>query len=119
MLTNHLTSNFGPLKELDIIRSRYCAFGEFQTIDAARRAIVASLPQSQGGQGGIWIEVPGGDSVRIIVDTRKERNDRPPARPRGGAPQGAGEGRGGGAQGGNQGGSGFRGRGRGRGGGPK
>lgn len=76
---------------------------EFTTVEAAKRAIIASLPQGQGGEGGIWIDV-GGDigNLRISVETKKERGDRPVSRPRGGAPPVNGEGRGG---------SGYRGRG--------
>jgi hypothetical protein len=66
-------------------------------VDSARKAIVASLHQTQGGEGGIWIDV-GGDTgpVKISVETKKERGDRPAGRGRGvgvggGAP-GAGNG---------------------------
>ena len=106
-LTATLTNRFGPLKDLEIVRSKACAFFEFLSIDAAKKAIIASLPIPQGGEGGIRIDV-GGElgQVRILVETRKERGERPVSRPRGGAPAN-GEGRGGG---------GFRGRG-GRGGG--
>lgn len=55
----------------------------------------------------MWIDA-GGDvgQVRISVETKKERGDRPPTRPRGGAPPVNGDGRG-------SPGGGFRGRGRG------
>ena len=101
-----LTNRFGPLKDLEIVRSKACAFFEFLNIEAAKKAIIASLPQSQGGEGGIRIDVEGGQ-VRILVETRKERGERPVSRPRGGAPVN-GENRGGGS---------FRGRGGPRGGG--
>jgi RNA recognition motif. (a.k.a. RRM, RBD, or RNP domain) len=81
-----LTSRFGPIKDLDLVRNKACAFLEFSSIDAARRAIVASLPTSQGGEGGIRIDVGDGQQMRITVETRKERGERPPSRPRGGAP---------------------------------
>jgi hypothetical protein len=105
LLTSALTNRFGPLKDLEIVRTKACAFFEFLNIEAAKKAIIASLPIPQGGEGGIRIDV-GGEmgQVRILVETRKERGDRPVSRPRGGAPVN-GEGRGG-----------FRGRG-GRGGG--
>jgi len=104
-LTNALTQRFGPIKELEIVRSKACAFLEFVNLESARRAIIASLPQNQGGEGGIRIEI-GGETgqVRISVETKKERGERPVSRPRGGAPVN-GEARGG------AGGSGFRGRG--------
>lgn len=129
-LTGFLTQRFGAVKDVEIVRSKACAFLEFLSLDAARRAIIASLPQGQGGEGGLWIEV-GGDvgQVRISVEMKKERGDRPVSRPRGGAPGaavngeavGSGQGVGGGAGRGSGGGGGgnFRGRGgmRGRGGG--
>ncbi|KAH7912172.1 hypothetical protein BJ138DRAFT_1084115 [Hygrophoropsis aurantiaca] len=90
-----LTQRFGAVKEAEIVRSKACAFLEFTTLEAAKKAIVASLPQNQGGEGGIRVDV-GGEvgQVRIVVETRKERGDRPPTRPRGGAPMN-GEARGG------------------------
>ena len=68
------------------MRSKACAFLEFQNLDHARRAIAVSLPLSQGGEGGIRLDVGTDQPVRIIVETRKERGERPPPRPRGGAP---------------------------------
>ncbi|KAI0763073.1 hypothetical protein BD413DRAFT_584712 [Trametes elegans] len=108
-LRTTLTTRFGPIKELEIVRSKACAFLEFTQLESARRAIVASLPIAQGGEGGIRIETDGGASqARILVETRKERGERPGQR--GGAPINGDRGRGG-----------FRGRGgpgRGRGGPP-
>ncbi|KAI1794375.1 hypothetical protein LXA43DRAFT_996823 [Ganoderma leucocontextum] len=76
-----LTSRFGPIKELEIVRNKACAFLEFHSLDAAKRAITASLPVAQGGEGGIRIETDGGaGQARIIVETRKERGERPPPR---------------------------------------
>ncbi|KZT43572.1 hypothetical protein SISSUDRAFT_978294 [Sistotremastrum suecicum HHB10207 ss-3] len=85
-LTTVLTNRFGPLKELEIVRSKACAFFEFMSVESARKAIVASLSVNQGGEGGIRIDAGDGGQVRINVETRKERGDRPPPRPRGGAP---------------------------------
>jgi RNA recognition motif. (a.k.a. RRM, RBD, or RNP domain) len=85
-LRTTLTSRFGPIKDLEIVRNKACAFLEFSSVDAARRAIVASLPGSQGGEGGIRIDVGDGQQMRITVETRKERGERPVSRPRGGAP---------------------------------
>ncbi|KXN89331.1 Putative G3BP-like protein [Leucoagaricus sp. SymC.cos] len=102
-LQNILTSRFGPLKEIEVVRSKACAFAEFNTVESARRAITASM-----NEGGVYIDAAGeGNQVRIVIETRKERGDRPPTRPRGGAPVN-GEGRGGH-------GGGYRGRGAGRG----
>ena len=61
---------------------------------------MASLPQGQGGEGGIQIDV-GGEigQVRILVETKKEKADRQPGWGRGrgsaGGPQGTGAGNGG------------------------
>ena len=86
-LSQTLTQRFGPVKDVEIVRTKACAFLEFLSLDAAKKAIITSLPQSQGGEGGVRIDV-GGDvgHVRIFVETRKERGERPQSRPRGGAP---------------------------------
>ncbi|KAG5646770.1 hypothetical protein DXG03_002456 [Asterophora parasitica] len=76
LLSTTLTSRFGPIKDLEIVRSKACAFLEFNTIESARRAIAASP---------VWVDV-GGEQLRIVVETKKERGDRPAPRPRGGAP---------------------------------
>jgi hypothetical protein len=81
-----LTQRFGPVKELDVVRAKACAFLEFTTLDAARRAVIACLPPNAGGEGGIRIESPDGSFVRITVENRKERAERPASRPRGGGP---------------------------------
>lgn len=81
-----LTSRFGPIKELEIVRSKACAFLEFNTLDAARRAIAASLPIRDGGENGIRIDANDGSQGNIRVEVRKERGERPVSRPRGGAP---------------------------------
>ncbi|ETW78114.1 hypothetical protein HETIRDRAFT_479306 [Heterobasidion irregulare TC 32-1] len=76
-LRNTLTARFGAIKELEIVRSKACAFLEFGTVEAARRAIAASLPQAQGGEGGVRIDVGEGMQMRVLVETRKERGERP------------------------------------------
>ncbi|KAL4254785.1 Ras GTPase-activating protein-binding protein [Abortiporus biennis] len=111
-LKSVLTQRFGSLVTIEIVRSKACAFLEFSTVDSARRAIAASLPTNQGGEGGIRIGAPGDNNApRIVVETRKERNERPPPR---GAPNG-GDTRGRGGYRGSRGGPGGPG-GRGRGG---
>ncbi|QRV91420.1 nuclear transport factor 2 [Ceratobasidium sp. AG-Ba] len=100
-----LTTRFGAIKELEVVRNKACAFLEFQTVESARRAILASLPTNQGGEGGIRIgeDTPNERAPRITVEMRKERADRPASgRPprTGGGPEPRGS---------------FRGRGRGRG----
>lgn len=93
-LRNTLVQRFGPIKELEIVRSKACAFIEFTTLDAAKRAIVASLPVNAGGEGGIRIGEGSADGLppRISVETRKERGERPPPR---GPPMNGDRGRGG------------------------
>lgn len=107
-------SRFGPIKELEILRNKACAFLEFQSVDYARKAIIASLNPQQGGEGGVWIDA-GGEQHRISIETKKDKSERGPSRPyRGGAPaQQVNGDRGGTPQGGGN----FRGRSGGRGGG--
>ncbi|KAF7426099.1 hypothetical protein PC9H_008465 [Pleurotus ostreatus] len=83
-LSQVLTTRFGPIKEVEVVHSKACAFIEFQSVDSARKAILASLPYSQGGEGGIRIDVGTDSPVRINVETKKERGDRPVSRGRGG-----------------------------------
>jgi len=87
-LSSTLTTRFGPIKDVEIVRNKACAFLEFVNLDSAKRAIVASLPMGQGGEGGIRIDVGEAGQARINVETKKERADRPAPRPRGGAPNG-------------------------------
>ncbi len=100
-----LVARFGPLNAIDFVSSRACAFLEFATVEAARRAILASLPINAGGEGGIRIAEGDPESLkrqrdvpRIVIETRKERSDRPaPRGPRGtpnGPPFRGGSGRG-------------------------
>ncbi|KAG1892959.1 uncharacterized protein F5891DRAFT_1209450 [Suillus fuscotomentosus] len=66
--------------------------------DVEIKAIIASLPTNTGSEGRLCFDSPEG-SVRIIVETRKERGDRPVSHPGGGAPnsesRGSFQGRGG------------------------
>lgn len=112
-LTTALT-RFGPLKgAVEIVKHKACAFAEFTTVDAAKRAIIVSLSPAAGGEGGVKVDTGGGESMRIIVETKKERGDRPVNNRGRGGPPFAGEGRGAGPsqenRGGGGGGSGFRG----------
>ena len=81
-----VTSRFGPVKELEIVRNKACAFLEFEKLESAKRAITASLSPAQGGLGGVRVEAEGGGNVRIFIETKKERGERPVSRPRGGGP---------------------------------
>ncbi|KAI0806164.1 hypothetical protein BC629DRAFT_1485709 [Irpex lacteus] len=93
-LKNTLTQRFGPIKEVEIVRSKACAFLEFNTVESAKRAIIASLPGNAGGEGGIRIGEASADGppARISVETRKERSERGPPR---GPPLNGDRGRGG------------------------
>ncbi|GAA5867657.1 hypothetical protein JCM1840_006645 [Sporobolomyces johnsonii] len=93
-LRHVLTTRFGPLKEVDIVRSKACAFIEFETLHSARRAIQASLRPSEGGDGAILFDVPTGEKARINVVERKPHSERPTPRPRGGGSVGGQQGRG-------------------------
>jgi len=81
-ISGTLTNRFGPIKDIEIVRNKACAFIEFANVDSARRAIAASLPPNQGGEGGIRIDVGESGQARINVETRKERAERPTPRPR-------------------------------------
>lgn len=90
-----LIARFGPIKELEFVPSKACAFLEFATVEAARRAITTSLPVNAGGEGGIRIAEGDPDLLkgnrnlpRIVIETRKERSDRPVARNNRGPPNG-------------------------------
>ena len=93
-----VTTRFGPVKDLEIVRNKACAFLEFEKLESAKRAITVSLPPNQGGQGGVRIDIGGGENVRIFIETKKERGERPVGKPRGGGPgqgvNGGGDGRG-------------------------
>jgi len=90
-----VTQRYGAIKELEVVRSKACAFLEFVHLDSAKRAITASLPPNQGGGGGVRIDVDGSAPVKIFIETKKERGDRPVSRPRGGGPPPTGGERGG------------------------
>lgn len=102
---------FGHIKDIEMVRNRACAFVEFETLEAARDAIITSLHKSQGGDGGVIVSSKGGN-FRVSVETKKERGERQVGRPRGGGP-------GQGVNGSNDGRGGYRGRGGSRGRGPK
>ncbi|BGP24222.1 RAN protein binding protein [Rhodotorula toruloides] len=78
-LKDTLISRFGPLKEVDIVRNKACAFIEFEKVDHARRAIQTSLRQSEGGEGGIMVTVDPatGAQTRINIVERKPHDQRP------------------------------------------
>lgn len=95
-----IVQRYGPLREFDVIRSKACAFIEFEKLDGARRAIQASMRVQDGGEGGLYITAEGSNTPDLLhIVTRKALGDRPAK------VAGAGEGRAG-NRGGNGGGSG-------------
>ncbi|WWD15851.1 hypothetical protein CI109_100275 [Kwoniella shandongensis] len=69
-------ARFGEVKKVEIVKSKACAFVEFVRVESARKAIIASLPASQGGEDGVKI-----GEGRLNFETRKEKDER---RPKGG-----------------------------------
>ena len=68
-------SRFGEVVRVEIVKSKACAFVEFKTVEAARKAIVASLSPAQGGEGGVKAGVEGG---KLNFETRKEKGRASP-----------------------------------------
>ena len=87
VLKEQLVSRYGPVRELDVVRAKACAFIEFEKVDGARRAIQASMRPSEGGEGGLII---GGDLMHVV--TKASPGNRPSSSTRGGRTPG-GEGR--------------------------
>lgn len=77
LLRRVFSTRFGPIRELDVIRSKACAFVEFERVDSARRAIQASLRPQEGGEGG----VPLGQGNIVHLVERKKPGERPAPRP--------------------------------------
>ena len=105
-LKDQLTLRYGPVRELDVVRSKACAFVEFEKVDGARRAIQASMRPTEGGEGGLII---GSDLMHVV--TKASPGNRPSSSTRGG--RNPGEGRANAAGEGRSGGEGGRGEGRG------
>ncbi|WWC61183.1 uncharacterized protein I303_103763 [Kwoniella dejecticola CBS 10117] len=66
-------SRFGGVKRVEIVKTKACAFVEFAKVESARKAIIASLPASQGGEDGIKI---GSGNGKLNFETRKEKDER-------------------------------------------
>lgn len=64
-----LEAKFGPMKECTVNSAKQVAFGEFASVDSARKAIRASLPTNQGGEGGIKL---GKDGSAVIVEEKRK-----------------------------------------------
>jgi len=64
---------FGDVNKVEIVKQKACAFVEFSKVESARKAIIASLPTSQGGEGGVKIQ---GADGRLNFETRKEKDER-------------------------------------------
>lgn len=85
---------YGEITKIDFVKTKACAFVEYKSVESARRAIIASLRTVDGGEGGIKIPAEGGGYQKIIVESRKEKEDRG----KGALPVGAGSAQGQGAQ---------------------
>jgi hypothetical protein len=68
-----IASRFGDVVKVEIVKGKACAFVEFQKVESARKAIIASLTTHQGGEGGI----PHGEG-KLAFETRKEKDERGP-----------------------------------------
>jgi hypothetical protein len=90
-LRKTLTARFGPINNLHIARSKACAFLEFSSVDAARKAIQVSQRQEFGGEGGIQV-----NGEWIHLEKKKDGAERPPPTNRGRGAGGDRGGRGGG-----------------------
>ncbi|EGG12063.1 uncharacterized protein MELLADRAFT_76555 [Melampsora larici-populina 98AG31] len=110
-LKDQLTKRFGPIKDLDVIRTKACGFLEFQSIESAKKAIQMSLPFNLGGKGGISIN-SNGEEFMIVIESKRQPGERGrpidagPKRGFGGGNGGGGGGGGGGERGGRSGGGG-------------
>ncbi|KAH8929664.1 hypothetical protein BT69DRAFT_1311119 [Atractiella rhizophila] len=62
-LMDLLVQRFGPVKDLDVVHSKACAFLEFTTVDNARKAI-----ETSAAEGGIKI----GDGVVILIEEKRK-----------------------------------------------
>lgn len=68
-----LERKFGLIRDVDVVRSKACAFVQFEKIDSAKKAIIASHNPSQGGEGGIKI---GNHTVQIESRREKPKNQQ-------------------------------------------
>ncbi|PWN49177.1 hypothetical protein IE53DRAFT_160190 [Violaceomyces palustris] len=86
-LRSAFETQFGALRECQVVASKACAFAEFVSPEAAKKAIVASLPIREGGQGGVQV---GKDGWTVIVEEKRKPGDRPAGGARSGGPGGRG-----------------------------
>lgn len=75
-LRDQLTKKFGPIKELDVVRTKACGFLEFERIDSAKKAIQMSMPFNMGGKGGVTIVVASGEEYLINVESKRQPGER-------------------------------------------
>lgn len=67
---------YGEIIKTDFVKTKACAFVEYKSVESARKAIIASLRVQDGGEGGIKIPTENGGFQKIIVESRKEKEDR-------------------------------------------
>lgn len=66
-----LQAKFGLIRDIDLVRAKACAFVQFDKIESAKKAIIASHSKDQGGEGGVKI---GGQTVQLESRREKTKN---------------------------------------------
>ncbi|TIA91136.1 hypothetical protein E3P99_01208 [Wallemia hederae] len=70
-LRSTLQQKFGLIREVDLVRAKTCAFVQFDKIESAKKAIIASHSKEQGGEGGVKI---GAQTVQLESRREKTKN---------------------------------------------
>ncbi|TIB98326.1 NTF2-like protein [Wallemia mellicola] len=67
-LRSILQAKFGLIRDVDVVRTKACAFVQFDKIESAKKAIIASHSKDQGGEGGIKI-----GNQTVMLESRREK----------------------------------------------
>ncbi|TIB70083.1 hypothetical protein E3P77_00133 [Wallemia ichthyophaga] len=67
-LRSILQAKFGLIRDVDVVRNKACAFVQFDKIESAKKAIIASHSKEQGGEGGVKIA-----AQTVQLESRKEK----------------------------------------------
>lgn len=65
-------SRFGKIKQLSMVRREGIAYVEFDALDSAKRAIVASLPRYAGGNGQVKVKTESGTQIKVQIRPRAQ-----------------------------------------------